>query len=411
MINIQSSLFSSLTLDRSCINFITQSTIQRNSPDHGFFAHASSGAATGFDWYSADGEENVMDIEEDFMGGKGWTITSRVNAVDKLGKYNAQMRAGDVEKGKDSSSTESTKEPPKLATTTFVAPSLISLGRRQNNTAPSQFITGFWICPVGTGKSRFMSAAISKSPISIPRWLVHMNLNNFLDQDTFLLLGQHRAVLKQEAEGYLQNGDGPNNVRKSTYVYRSPSEKMGARIGQFFDATLSRVPNRKDALLAWYNRSNNDNKLFEAWPPRELILDRYNQHTKICPDSMGLVKNCDKVMRTSSVLGLGLLFVKICSNSMVQKTKRSLANPFSNELPTSLSALKHIAASVRSSLSPIINALIGCLLQHKTFYTCLSIALFSHWLASRVKREFYFKFNEDLHRKDVKYIANNWMDL
>lgn len=92
---------------------------------------------------------------------------------------------------------------PKLATTTFMAPSVITLARRDSINATSQFITAFWICPIGTGKSRFMSAAISKSPVAIPRWLVHMNLNNFLDQDTYLLVGQNRAVLQREAEGYL----------------------------------------------------------------------------------------------------------------------------------------------------------------------------------------------------------------
>ena len=57
-----------------------------------------------------------------------------------------------------------------------------------------------------------------------------MNLNNFLDQDTYLLVGQNRATLKREAEGYLAMDEsdamGTNPVRKSTYVYRSPSEKL-----------------------------------------------------------------------------------------------------------------------------------------------------------------------------------------
>ena len=279
-------------------------------PDHGYFAHSSSGAAKGFDWYSADGSDNVMTVNEEFSKDGGYEITSSVNAVEKLIEYNRDIRGSDNKAAKDTKKGSSKQQPTKLATSTYTAPSLISLGRRTNSTSPSNFVTAFWVCPVGAGRSRFMSAAVGKTPFSIPRWMVHINLNNFLDQDTFLLLGQHRNVLKREAEGYLQMRDDKttnnNDVRKSTYVYRSPSEKLPVRLGQFFDSTLARVPNRREGVLAWYNKNVYNHKLLEPWPQREQVLDRYDQHTKVCPDSMDVVKRCDKVIKTSRIVGFAL---------------------------------------------------------------------------------------------------------
>jgi hypothetical protein len=404
-----------------------------SDPDHGYFAHSSSGTALAFDWYSSDGTENMIDIQEEFTelpsatsrrkGGLGWKITSSVNAVDKLVKYNRDVRMNNnTTKSSDSraflANQPRKNDPPKLATTTFIAPSIITLGRRTNSTSSSQFLTGFWICPVGTGKSRFMSAAISKSPISIPRWLVHMNLNNFLDQDTYLLVGQNRAVLKKEAECYIAQSSSMEmntttvasissaSVRKSTYVYKSPSERMGVRIGQFFDATLSRAPNRKEALLSWYNRNSNGNRLFEEWPSREVVLDRFRQHTSVCPDSLDVVRNCDSVMKISKFIGTALIFLKIMFRSSPFPL---LQDSFSYAFPTSIYAARQILIQVIAKI--MMNRVVQSLLSSKTFYTILSLLALSHWIASRVEREFFFKFDDELHRKDVKHIAKNWVDL
>ena len=87
-----------------------------------------------------------------------------------------------------------------------------------------------------------------KAPFDVPRWMVHIFLNNFLDQDTFLLATQQRNVLSAEAKvvrGMKENGTlnkSPTGIRKNLYVYRSPTEKMGMRIGTFFDETLNRSP-------------------------------------------------------------------------------------------------------------------------------------------------------------------------
>jgi phenylpropionate dioxygenase-like ring-hydroxylating dioxygenase large terminal subunit len=393
-------------------------------PDHGYFAHSSSGTAPiGFDWYSSDGVDNIMDVKEEMLENGGWKIASSVNAVGKLARYNREVRSFDGTIAKDNSSKRKNKNktdeaPPKLATTTFVAPSLIYMGRRDNTTATSNFLTAFWVCPVGTGRSRFMSAAVSKAPFTIPRWIVHIQLNNFLDQDTFLLLGQHRAVLKKEAEGHLENDSAAtaitttnNNVRKSTYVYRSPSEKLPVKIGQYFDATLSRVPNRKESLVAWYNRNNYENKLFEPWPNRENVLDRYEQHTKICPDSKDVVNRCDRVMKRSKAVGWALILLKLVVKPQSAVTAATAKATGLLELGSFALGFRSVVSTLSTALCSLVNSFAHRLIQTKPFFGILAALFVSHYIAARIKREFFFKFDDKIHHEDIQYIANNWKDL
>jgi phenylpropionate dioxygenase-like ring-hydroxylating dioxygenase large terminal subunit len=126
-------------------------------PDHGYFAHSSSGnSPTGFDWYSSDGVDNIMEVKEEGSE-NGWKITSSVNAVSKMGKYNREVRSTGAQTKSIGANTAKDKKskkemdkdddhPPKLATTTFVPPSVIYLGRRDNITAASNFVTAFWVC-------------------------------------------------------------------------------------------------------------------------------------------------------------------------------------------------------------------------------------------------------------------------
>lgn len=364
--------------------------------------------------------------------------------MDKLIEYNREVRTASTDVNGEDGKKKTTKKMKKtilsknkkdvnedsegnklIATTTFVAPSLIYMGRRRNSTATSSFLTGFWVCPTGTGKSRFMSAAIGK--FAVPRWLMHIQLNNFLDQDTFLLCGQHRAVLKREAEGYLQMDNDtkeegtesqPNNVRKSTYVYRSPSERMPVRLGQFFDATLARVPNRKEGLLTWYKQNANNDKLFESWPTRQTVLDRYEQHTQICPDSMSLVKKCDKAIKRSKLVGLAMIFMKVImrgsSSEFVASSTAGgigmMSNPFVAGTSI-LAATRQLLTQSSSIVYNLANAVTTCLLRGKVFYPILALAFLSHSIATRIRKEFFFKFDDELHREDVKAIAKNWVDL
>jgi len=72
------------------------------------------------------------------------------------------------------------------------------------------------------------------------RWLLHVFLNNFLDQDTFLLATQQPHVLREELDRYLamqtdSSGNAANRsikaaslhqLRRKLFQYRSPTEKL-----------------------------------------------------------------------------------------------------------------------------------------------------------------------------------------
>lgn len=251
-----------------------------------------------------------------------------------------------------------------------------------------------------------MASATTKSPISIPRWATHINLNNFLDQDTYLLVGQNRATLKREAEGYLAMNDGRtyNPVRKLTYVYRSPSEKLPTRLGQFFDATLAKSPNRREGVLAWYKRNTEDGRLFEPFPTRREVLDRYDQHTKICPDSFSLVQKCDAVMKKTKIIGLVVVIAKLLTGN--GKTAATLRNPFVRGMKF-VSIIRSICQQATNLAAYITMKLV----QTKPFLAVLAATGLVYYIAFLIKREFYFKVDEEKHRQDVEAISSNWADL
>jgi len=227
-----------------------------------------------------------------------------------------------------------------------------------------------------------------------------MNLNNFLDQDTYLLVGQNRATLKREAEGYLANdeSDATNPVRKSTYVYRSPSEKLPTRLGQFFDATLSRSPNRREGVLAWYRWNTEGGKLIGPGPSRREILDRHEQHTKICPDSSDLVERCDRVMKRSRLVAVALVLARLLLGGGAGGVAKEAGGPLAKGIIQWTVGLAADAAR-RSVLRP------------GPFVAILAAAAALYRGSSLIKREFHFKTDEGRHRHDVKAISDMWADL
>ena len=350
-------------------------------PDHGVFAHG----ATSFDQYAAD-PGNPQQIEEDFTvnNGMGWKITSRVAAVDKLLDVNLQRtgkghKKSTIDIGRKGSKNAEEEVQPNIATATLTAPNHVLMGRRDPVTNETSFITAFWVCPVGTGRSRFMSCAAGKTPFTIPRWIMSFTINNFLDQDTYLLMGQQKHALLAEAEAAL-NEQQPSDVRKNTYVYRSPTEKLGARLGAFWDATLSRAPNRLETLKMMKERGD----LVEV-PSRQIVLDREVQHLKICPSSQDVVKNCKTVKRlsTASVLLLGVMKAA----TIWLKTQ-----------------------NIMSSTNPVFG-LTDRLLNKPSFVASIGlIAGLSFWLAEKLRKQFYFKYDESYRDKDVSNIPKVWMD-
>lgn len=336
-------------------------------PDHGVFAHG----AVGFDRYSASSDAPQRVTEMPLYGGTGWTITSSVDAKLKLLALSNEAR------GK--LSNQKREETTKNATTTFVAPSLIYQCRRDTKTGESNFVLPFYVTPTGTGRSRFMSAAYYKLPFTIPRWIFHVNILNFLDQDTYLLATQQHKLLALEQKAMndlinVKNDDTKRlslQIRQKGYVFRSPTERMAARLSSFWDATLSRVPRRVETLRKL--------DLFAAVPPRSVVLDREIQHLDICPDSQSLVRNCNRIMRFSrGVLALTAA-VKLLFRSS-ELPKRNIFSELSRQL------------------------------TFKNLVIIWSVSSVTFWLARKLKREFYFKGNEKFHEKDLANIPSVWGD-
>lgn len=207
----------------------------------------------------------------------------------------------------------------------------------------------------------------------LPRWLGHIVLNNFLDQDTHLLASAQKYVLDAEAKALVeaeQNGAGDGSggimARRSLYVYRSPSEKLQARLALFFDKTLPRAPNRAAQIRRMVGISK------EVTPPREFTLDRYEQHTKVCPDSLACVAKCDMIRRASQV----------CS-ALVIATKLIVAS-----------------STTPADLMTKINQNLG----HRTMAVILGILAVTSHLAAKLKNAFYFAYPEAKRDRDLKKI-------
>lgn len=146
-------------------------------PDHGLFAHQ----AKNFDLYSAS-VPFPMDVEQDYPNdGKGWVLKSKVDAKDKLLQVDSELRSKLNDK-KSKSKTKKKGAPELWASSYFHAPFHLQLKRIEKATGKTNFISIFYICPVGVGRARFMASTISKT--AVPRWMTMLFLDNFLDQDT-----------------------------------------------------------------------------------------------------------------------------------------------------------------------------------------------------------------------------------
>jgi hypothetical protein len=197
-------------------------------------------------------------------------------------------------------------------------------------------VTAFWLVPTGVGRVRFMSAAVAKAPLLPPRWVQHVVLNNFLDEDTYLLATQQPSLLAAElavherrsgrpsradaaADGAAAGAGGAGEaepLRRRLYTYASPSEKLLLEVGRFLDACVPRMPSRylRPELLR-----------APACPPREAVLDRARQHTDICPDSQAVVARA-RAVRAGALLGsVALVLAQLATRAWRPRALAGLA--------------------------------------------------------------------------------------
>ena len=245
-------------------------------PDHGLFAHQ----AAPFDLYTATrAAPQTVAVDESSPG--FFSLSSAVAAVPKLvTTMRKEVRQPGTVAGTTLYGAQNV-----TGVSTFRPPSAIATGRRDAAGA-TKFQACFWLCPTGVGRTRFMSAGVGRLPVAVPRWLQHVGLNNFLDQDTHLLATQQPYVLQAEYDAAQL---GAPLVRRQLYKYSSPTERLLVEVGKFMDAAVPKTPNRYSEPL----------KLLAPCPPRETTLDRYAQHTQVCPDSRGAVRNA-KALRLVS---------------------------------------------------------------------------------------------------------------
>lgn len=331
-------------------------------PDHGLFAHGQ----VGFDLYSASSSVPQTLQEERTQDG-GWTVTSSVDAEYKLMDLNKKLIGAKQKKTKKEETT-------KNSILTFVAPTFSSYCRRDKVSGETSFISAFYITPTGTGRSRFMTAVIYKAPFKLPRWVSIVGLNNFLDQDTYLLATQQEHVLGYEAEAVQKmTDDDPTTfnscVRRTRFNYRSPSEKMAVRVGAFWDATLSRVPNRVAALQKYDGTT--------TLPPRSIVLDRAEQHLAICPESQSMVAKCSFAEKWSR----NLQWLAVASKAYVTLVARGAW-----------------AARVDAWLRPTV------------LISAFVMSAVVRYLAQRLRKEYYFKYTSDLRDQDLTNIPKVWRD-
>merc|ERR1712080_245889 len=97
---------------------------------------------------------------------------------------------------------------------------------------------------------------------------------------------------------------------------------------------------------------------------------------------------------------------KVLSGDALSQRCTMLSNPFIHGwriVPT----VRHLSQQIGT----LAIRLLTNHLQNKPFYSTLAVLTVLYYISSLVKREFYFKFDEELHRNDVQYISKNWVDL
>jgi len=305
--------------------------------------------------------------------GAAFSVQSKVTSANKLTHRVAtakeELPKACVDTGADGEAV------PKTSTTRFDAPSTIVMGRRGAD-GKAAFLACFWVVPTGFGRSRFLSCSLSNGSFSVPRWMVAIAVNNFLDQDTHLLGTAQALYLPWELECVQQH---KALDRRSFFRYQSPSENMLIAIGKFMDRALPNMPSRYStrAINAAMGAG------LAGGPTREQILDRWAQHTALCPDSQGLVAKATLMARVAA----GALAVAVAALAL-NAVQAVAAQPASGVLQT-------CAASLAASKGWLALALAGAALAA---------------VAGKLRAEFSFKYTEALRDRDLARIPKVYPD-
>jgi len=347
-------------------------------PDHGLFAHQE----VNFDPYTASLDCPFEDFQSvETYNGLGWTLKSKIDSKAKLTQVDQSLRDR-LDPKRKKSKKKIPQEGTKWATTILEAPAHVRMQRVDKESQDTKFISVFYVCPVGVGRSRFFGGGLGA--ISIPRWINFLMVSNFVDQDTYLLATQQKYVLAQEADDLRtlmeENGIDRSDLestktlrmrtRRNMFCLPSPTDRISSKLDQFWDSTLVRCPNRAKTLL----KLDESGKFLET-PTREFVLDRKTQNLDICLDSQGTVRNCKRAKKITKILSVALFLSKCMS----------LTTPSSNLFKSALKSSSMVAS-----------------------FGLLYVVSF---LANKLEKEYYFKYTDDMRRDDMAKIPKKiWID-
>ncbi|CAL5227269.1 g10200 [Coccomyxa viridis] len=285
-------------------------------PDHGIFAHQTPI----FDSFAASAEYPMQVTTE--PGRAGPKVIGRVPGVLKMTRKEKDKEKDKAMFGEQGKATDV------VATLEFEAPTHVRWSR-YDASGKTSFITAFYCSPAGFGKTRFFTRYVRNIAPQFhpPRWLFNIFLNQFLDQDTYLLATQQEVTLAAELAAHMASSASPENghdshsssaaegsgiptgatglTRRRIFCHRSPTDNLLVAMGRWMDETIPLVPNRyRTALQTSAAGVESPPAVWSA--PRAEVLDRYSGHTVLCPDSMAAYKTSQRAQSVLSVAaGLG----------------------------------------------------------------------------------------------------------
>lgn len=152
-----------------------------------------------------------------------------------------------------------------------------------NDYPPNGFLRNakLFLVPVGEFKTRVF--VISQMNIHhpfykiykrLPLWFHHMNTNKFLDSDSYLLKLQENH-LNRHTDSY-------HNSRE--YYMPTQSDRTTIELRKWLKRNIPEIP-------FFYRNRDGDCNPGAQEKPKEVVLDRYAQHTKNCKHCMRALKN------------------------------------------------------------------------------------------------------------------------
>eukprot|EP01041_Mallomonas_annulata_P001378 gene1378-2652_t len=194
--------------------------------------------------------------------------------------------------------------------TSFLAPTLIAY---EFTVLMKMTFTRFLvthITPVSPGKSRILVQVLPGKLLKMFRWIDHLERNEVLEGDLIFLHKQER-VLRQ-----MQSNVGTMRTNPSTAPFFTP-----ARADAFIQTARSWL--RRVGQPSWA-LSGAEAQLPLEEMSRERLLDRMNQHTKLCLACSGAYKNIKRTVKALNLMSLSVPLLLLAGSMTTTPTSTVL---------------------------------------------------------------------------------------